>query len=39
LVERKRTFQPLKRQLTGWLARYQKIVGNASQGGVLWQGD
>ena len=39
LAERKRSFQPVKRQLTGWLARYQRIVGNASQGGVLWQGD
>ncbi len=35
LVERKKTFQPVKRQLTGWLARYQKMVGNASQGAML----
>ena len=35
LAERKKTFQPVKRQLTGWLARYQKMVGNASRGGVL----
>ena len=26
---------PVKRNLTGWLARYQKLVTNASQGGVL----
>jgi dihydroxy-acid dehydratase len=32
---RQKTFQPVKRQLTGWLARYQKLVGNASRGGVL----
>ena len=38
LNERKKTWQPVKRQLTGWLARYQKMVGNASQGGILWQG-
>jgi dihydroxy-acid dehydratase len=25
----------VKRELTGWLARYQKLVTNASQGGVL----
>jgi dihydroxy-acid dehydratase len=39
LQERAKTFTPVKRQLTGWLARYQKLVSNASQGGVLWQGD
>jgi dihydroxy-acid dehydratase len=39
LEDRKKSFQPVKRQLTGWLARYRKNVGNASQGGVLWQGD
>ncbi len=39
LAERKKSFQPVKRSLAGWLARYQKMVGNASQGGVLWQGD
>ena len=39
LEERRKSFQPVKRQLTGWLARYQREVGNASQGGVLWQGD
>jgi dihydroxy-acid dehydratase len=35
LAERKRTWTPVRRQLTGWLARYQKLVTNASQGGVL----
>jgi dihydroxy-acid dehydratase len=35
LAERRKTFQPVKRELSGWLARYQKMVGNASQGGVL----
>ena len=35
LDERKKTWQPVKRDLSGWLARYQKLVSNASQGGVL----
>jgi dihydroxy-acid dehydratase len=35
LAERRKTFQPVKRELSGWLARYQKMVGNASHGGVL----
>jgi len=35
LAERKKTFVPVKRQLGGWLARYQKLVTNASQGGIL----
>jgi len=35
LAERRQTWQPVKRDLTGWLARYQKLVTNASQGGVL----
>jgi dihydroxy-acid dehydratase len=35
LAERRRTYQPVKRELTGWLARYQKLVTNASQGGIL----
>ena len=39
LAGRKEAFQPVKRQLSGWLARYQKMVGNASRGGVLGQGD
>jgi dihydroxy-acid dehydratase len=39
LAARKQEFQPVRRQLTGWLARYQKMVGNASRGGVLSAGD
>jgi len=35
LAERRQSFQPAKRELTGWLARYQQMVGNASKGGVL----
>ena len=35
LAERRKTVQPVKRELTGWLARYQKLVTNASSGGVL----
>jgi len=35
LAERKQTWAPVKQQLTGWLARYQKLVTNASQGGIL----
>ena len=35
LAERRKTFQPVKRDLTGWLARYQKLVTNASSGAVL----
>jgi dihydroxy-acid dehydratase len=35
LAERKQTWSPQKLQLTGWLARYQKLVSNASQGGIL----
>jgi len=35
LGERKATWQPVKRELNGWLARYQKLVSNASQGGIL----
>jgi len=35
LAERKKTWVPVKRDLGGWLARYQKLVTNASQGGVL----
>jgi dihydroxy-acid dehydratase len=27
--------QPAQQALTGWLARYQKLVSNASQGGIL----
>lgn len=35
LAKRKETWQPVRRELNGWLARYQKLVTNASQGGVL----
>ena len=35
LAERKKTFRPVKRDLTGCLARYQKQVTNASSGAVL----
>ena len=35
LAERKRGWEPVKREPTGWLARYQKRVSNASRGGSL----
>ncbi|MFT3783877.1 MAG: dihydroxy-acid dehydratase [Nibricoccus sp.] len=35
LEERRKTWQPVKRDLNGWLARYRKLVNNASKGGVL----
>ena len=35
LAQRKQGWQPVKRGLNGWLARYQKLVSNASQGGIL----
>jgi dihydroxy-acid dehydratase len=35
LAERRKTWQPVQRELTGWLARYRKLVTNASQGAVL----
>ncbi len=35
LAERRKTFQPVKRTLSGWLARYQRLVTNASSGGIL----
>ena len=35
LAARKQTWQPVKRELNGWLARYQKLVSNASTGGIL----
>lgn len=35
LAERKKSWQPVKRELSGWLARYQKLVNNASQGATL----
>jgi dihydroxy-acid dehydratase len=39
LAVRRASFNPVQRKLTGWLARYQKMVSNASQGGILWQGE
>jgi dihydroxy-acid dehydratase len=35
LAQRKQGWQAVKRDLNGWLARYQKLVTNASQGGIL----
>ena len=36
LAARRAAFQPIKKAgLGGWLARYQKLVANASQGGIL----
>jgi dihydroxy-acid dehydratase len=35
LAERRKTWQPTSRHPGGWLARYQKLVTNASQGGIL----
>lgn len=35
LAARKQAWQPAQRELTGWLARYRKLVTNASQGGIL----
>jgi dihydroxy-acid dehydratase len=35
LAERKQTWQPVEREVKGWLARYRKLVSNASQGGIL----
>jgi dihydroxy-acid dehydratase len=35
LAVRKQRWQPVKQKLSGWLARYQKQVSNASQGGIL----
>jgi dihydroxy-acid dehydratase len=35
LAQRKQSWLPVKRELNGWLARYQKLVSNASQGGIL----
>src|SRR5208337_1675902 len=35
LAQRKQTWVPVRRDLSGWLARYQKLVSNASQGAVL----
>ncbi len=35
LAERKESWQPVQRDLNGWLKRYQKLVTNASSGGIL----
>jgi len=35
LEERRRAFKPLERPLSGWLARYRRLVTNASQGAIL----
>jgi len=35
LNERRQGWQPRMPRLNGWLARYQKLVSNASQGGIL----
>ncbi len=39
LAKRRKTWQPVKRPLAGWLARYRKQVTNASHGGVLAESD
>jgi dihydroxy-acid dehydratase len=35
LATRRQQWQPVKRELSGWLARYQRLVSNASQGAIL----
>jgi len=35
LAERRKTWLPVTRELNGWLARYRKLVNNASKGGTL----
>jgi dihydroxy-acid dehydratase len=35
LAERRTTWQPVLAPLNGWLARYRKLVNNASKGGTL----
>jgi dihydroxy-acid dehydratase len=35
LAQRKQSWQPVTRELSGWLARYRKMVTNASQGAIL----
>jgi dihydroxy-acid dehydratase len=35
LAERRKTWKPVEHELTGWLARYRKLVNNASKGGTL----
>jgi len=35
LAIRRQAWKPIEQPLTGWLARYRKLVANASKGGVL----
>jgi dihydroxy-acid dehydratase len=35
MAERREAWRPTRQELSGWLARYQKMVSNASQGGVM----
>ena len=35
MASRRAVWQPVQRDLTGWLARYRKLVTNASQGAIL----
>ena len=35
LAERKKTWQPIQLQLSGWLSRYRRQVTNASKGAIL----
>ncbi len=35
LEARRASWQPVKRELSGWLARYRRLVSNASKGGYL----
>jgi dihydroxy-acid dehydratase len=35
LAERRKSWKAVARDLSGWLARYQKLVSNASRGGTL----
>jgi dihydroxy-acid dehydratase len=35
LADRRQSWKPVRRELNGWLARYQNLVTNASQGGIL----
>ena len=39
LEARRASVKPVQMKLSGWLARYQKLVSNASKGGILWQGE
>lgn len=32
---RRASWLPVKRKLSGWLARYRRLVSNASKGGCL----